>query len=92
MEDAVSFQEVPASYDEYFTFVRSAETAWTARRVEHLERVCCVSQCGNEVVPTKHSRQDRDVVVMSNALCPLSAAECGTQFDSVSSQEKAGFL
>ena len=92
MEDAVSFEAVLASYDEYFTFVRRAETSWIARRVEHLEHVCCVSQCGNEVVLTKHSRQDRDAAVMSNALCPLSAAECGTQFDSVSSQEKAGFL
>ena len=39
VEDAVSFSEVLASYDEYFTFVRSAETSWIARRVEHLEHV-----------------------------------------------------
>ena len=92
MEDAVSFREVLAPYDEYFTFVRRAETSWIARRVAHLERVCCVSHCGNEIGPKKHSRPDRDMVVMSNALLPLSAAECGSQFDSVSSQEKAGYL
>ena len=92
-EEAVSFKKVPASYEEYFTLVRRAETSWIARQVEHLGRVAvCVSQCGNEIVPKKHSRQDRDVAVVSNALCRLSAAECGTQFDCACSQGKTGNL
>ena len=72
--DGGSFKEVLASFDEYFTFVTRAETSWTGRRFE-FERLERVAVFLNVVAPKKHSRQDRDMVVVSNALCPLSAAE-----------------
>ena len=51
MEDAVSFKEVPASYDEYFTLVRRAETSWIARQVEHLERVAVFLNVATKLYP-----------------------------------------
>ena len=51
VEDAVSFQEVPTSYDEYFPLVRRAETSWIARRVEHLEHVAVFLNVATKLYP-----------------------------------------
>ena len=51
MEEAVSFEEVLASYDKYFTFVRRAETSWIARRVEHLEHVAVFLSVATKLYP-----------------------------------------
>ena len=59
MEEAVSFKEVPASYDEYFTLVRRAETSWIARQVEHLERVVVFLNVATKLYP----RNIRDQIV-----------------------------
>ena len=51
VEDAVSFKEVPASYDENFTLDRRVETSWIARRVEHLEHVAVFFNVATKFYP-----------------------------------------